>query len=801
VRRFILLVGALVALSPFVVFTSSDGRAATGSPTASSPFGGNGHNISFDGRILIAAHGEGWMMQVFRPDRVRYAPGGIPILDDAFSPRALVQPATYGENALAICEENADTTRYACDDAGNPGGPYDCYDFVILDSDATGATPNRLRRRRLKLWIAEPRTGSARYHRHEWIGGMETLRAGTRDLRGIEPTVTRDGRLLVWQGHPDNDGDIDILMYSVNDTPCGSTNWSPPAVISHMYNDTRVRGRYRLAERQLRAADGTPFADNALVHGGYPWVFPEGDAITFTAAPMPCRSENDPGGCGPRRNALSVIGYPTNFGVAHIDGAVNPSTEDTVRLFFSSPGPDMFEQVPVTGGTDVWPFFGSNTSNYTELVFDDGLDGNYAGVWHFNESVNAAGNLDTSRTPDTSGYFNTGNVRGAYFPAANNGLFGKALVFGGDGDHVEVPHNSSLDPTNAIAVEMWIRPSAPVDCDGNNNYRVLLGKGDIGTGSYSIVLEEGQHFQARVRAGGVQRSVVSTRGIPVGEWSHIGFTYEASGRMRFYIDGEIAGESMYPAATLTGSTQPLRIGGPGGSTPTCPNGNGSFQGDIDEVRISRMARDLTFAPRPGNHARFVEQWVPPQVEAGRPFFARFTYRNIGTTAWSPGTQHRLGAQAPTDNGRWGSGRIDLPRRINPGETVTIGAMLTAPSELGVHEMQWGLVQEGAEWFGPHTTLVNVEVVPPGTLPDAGPPPPEPDAGMLPGDEDGGGVIVVRPDGGMVQPGEDGGMPMSGFDAGEDDRGMTGGGCAVSRGESSLAWLVSLFAIVLWRRRK
>ena len=38
----------------------------------------------------------------------------------------------------------------------------------------------------------------------------------------------------------------------------------------------------------------------------------------------------------------------------------------------------------------------------------------------------------------------------------------------------------------------------PVDpnCDGNNNYRVLLSKGAVGQGSYSIVLEEDGSFQA-----------------------------------------------------------------------------------------------------------------------------------------------------------------------------------------------------------------------------------------------------------------------------------------------------------------
>lgn len=767
---------------------------------------GNGHNVSFDGRIFVVRRGNddpsgGWFLMVLRPERLTYSPGGVPVLTGgAFSDPAQVQPFASGENALALCEANADDTPYPCNDAGDrtAAGPYACYDFFVLDSNAYAGEHNGLRRRQLKVWIASPGTADAQLHRHQWIGGMEPVRAGGGDLRGIEPTVTRDGRLLVWQGHPANDGQIDILMYATNDTPCAATGWDGPHIISHMHVDPRVRGRYRLSERQLRAADGTPYADGALVRGAYPWLFGDGEALVFTAAAMPCRGTEDPPGCGPRRNALSVMGYPTNWGLAHIDGAVNPSTADTVRLFFSSPGPGAFEQLPVTGGADVWPFFGSNTSNYTELVFDDALDGNYAGVWHMNESVNVSGDLDRARTPDTSGYFNTGNVRGATFPSANNGLFGKALVFGGDGDHVEVPHDASLDPVNGLTVEMWLRPSAPVDCDANNNYRFLLGKGNIGDGSYSLVFEEGETLQARVLAGGTMRGVRSGRGIPVGAWSHVGFTYDAtSGALRMFIDGELVGEAATPPATLSGSTHPLRIGGPGGARASCPNGDGSFAGDIDEVRISRSVRDLTFAPRPGNHARFVSQAVPERVEAGRPFRASFTYRNIGTTAWSAATFHRLGAQAPMDNGRWGTGRIDVPGRVQPSATVTIDATLTAPAELGPQPMQWGLVQDGAEWFGPYTDLISVEVVPPGTLPDAGPPPvrdggPEPDAGI-------GGAT----DGGSVMPPRDGGSTSPGIDGGSTGGGVTGGcGCRLGPSRSS-PWALSVLLVLAlaYRRRR
>lgn len=799
-KRAPLLFAALVVVSSAIAV-----HAASGSKTVGSPMAGNGHNISFDGRVFVVRQGPGWMLTLLRPEQITYAPGGLPRLGaGAFSAPALIQAPDNGENALAICEADAGNTPYACDDAGDPGGPYACYDFWIVDSNAEGGQYNGLRRRRLKVWVANPSTATASLHRHQWMGGLEPVQAGGADLRGIEPTVTRDGRLLVWQGHPDNDGKIDILMYATNATPCAAGGWDGPHVISHMYADANVRGTYRLGERQLRAADGTPFADNQLVRGAYPWLFADGDALTFTAATMPCRATEDPPGCGPRRNALSVIGYPTNWGIAHIDGDVNPSTKDTVRLFFSSPGPVHFDQVPVTGGTDVWPFFGSNTSNYTELVFDDALDGRYAGVWHMNESVNTDGNLDLTRTPDTSGYFNTAIVNGARFPDANQAPFGKALVFDGDGDHIEVPHDASLDPINAMSIQMTLRLASAVDCDANNNYRVLLSKGDVASGAYSLVLEEGERIQARVRAGGQERALLSTRGLPVGQWVNLGMSYDgATGAMRLYIDAEPAGAADFPPGTLDGSSAPLRVGSPGGSRATCPNGDGAFAGDIDELAISRAVRDLTHAPLPGNDARFVMQEIPAQVEAGQPFFACVTLRNAGTTAWSDATMHRLGSEAPRDNARWGTGRVTLRDRALPGADVGILLELTAPSMLGTYDMQWQMVQDGAEWFGETTELASVEVVADGTLPDVPPPtcmtvpPMLPDGGMPNADA---GPLPPGVDGGPLPPGVDGGP---GIDAGtsEESPPEEGCGCHAAGRPSSAAWPLVLGLALLWKRRR
>jgi MYXO-CTERM domain-containing protein len=461
----------------------------------------------------------------------------------------------------------------------------------IIDSDASGDQPNVLRRRALKVWVSDPETADADVHKWEWGPSRQQLsRVGGGQLRGIEPTVTADGRMLIWQGHPDNDGQIDVLMYATNSTACGLSGWDGPHNLGAMFTDPDVNGVYPLGERALRAADGSIYGPNDLLRGAYPWVFPDGEAINFTSVTVPCRAENDPPGCGPRRGGLAVIGYPTNWALAHIDGGANPNTDETVRLFFSSPGPDTFDQIPVTPGVDVWPMFGSNTRNYVEVVFDDGLDGNYAGVWHMNEMVDRDGNLDRSRTPDVSGYFNTGQVEAAVFPTSNNSPDGKALVFDGTGAHVRVPHDASLDPINRITIEMRVRLAADPNCDDNNNYRMLLGKGNIADGSYTIILEQSRRLQARVNVGGEQRSLVSTEALPIGQWSDIEFAYDGqTGELTFELDGIEAGTATYEPGQLEGSSADLLIGGPGGPRAACPDGDGAFAGAIDEVRISRSS--------------------------------------------------------------------------------------------------------------------------------------------------------------------------------------------------------------------
>ncbi len=616
------------------------GQAATSSKSVQSGMGGNGHNVTFDGRVFIVRQGgnpDGWFANVFRPQQVTRDAENFPRMDQgAFGPFVHIQAPTNGENALAICEPNPDDTPYRCNDQNqrDTNGAFLCYELVIIDSNAEANQENSLYRRELFLRTDPADNPNATLVHFEWRGARELM--GPR-MRGIEATVSRDGRLLIYQGHPNNNGEIDIIMYTTNDTPCGLTGWATARSLSAMHTDAAASARYRLGERQLRAADGTAYAANSLFRGAYPWLFPDGDALIFASVTVPCRAENDPAGCGPRRGGISVIGYPTNWGLAHVDGAVNPDTDQTVRLFFSSPGPRQFPNLPATPGVDVWPFFGSNTQNYTEIVLDDGLDGQYAGNWHMNENVTVTGTMDNRKVPDSSGYFGTGTLNGgAVLPARNNGVVGKALELNGSDGWMRVENSTALNPVNALTVEMHVFPAAPVDCDANNNWRVLLQKGSVGQGVTSLVLEEGETMQARVQSGGAERAIWANGAIPVGQSSHVAYTFDgATGAMAFFINGVETNRVTHPAGVINGNISPIFIGGSGSNRGACPDGAGSFQGKLDEVKISRVVRYGAVAPP-------VDAGVPQSSSAAPPASSASQGASSTGTASSVGTASSMG---------------------------------------------------------------------------------------------------------------------------------------------------------------
>ncbi|ATB30566.1 hypothetical protein MEBOL_004027 [Melittangium boletus DSM 14713] len=588
----------------------------------STPFGSNGHASSLDGRLFIGNVGEDhatttttWRARVFKPEAVTYDAQGKPGFGAAFSPGKTTQ-VKNGENALALCFPN-------------PAQPYTLsagtavYQPYIFDSMMFNG-PNRFRRRTLDARISQPFTTQAEVSTFT-TGPLETLTTVTgAGIFGIEPTMTSDGRLLLYQGGPNNDGAIDRIMYTYNPTPCAATGWSTPRPLSMMYNDTTSGvKRYPLAWQRMKAATGEFFGDTLngdIVRGAYPWVDHEGRNVLFMAVGFT-------GAAGGRREAVSLIGADTGWTAHHVDGSINTDRQDVAHLFYSGPMWN-FEQerapeqnfppgtnnetryLPVTKTHDVLSLFGSNTADYNEVDLGELSHPFQLLTLPMNELVTRAGTYDLTRTPDTSGRFYTGTLVGTASISASNAVTqppsgslwephgkGKALTLPGGGaltvNLTDATHTvpGVGAPVRGFSLQLAVRPDAAINqgCSGNP-YRYLLAK----PGGLDLIYETNGAVQMSFVINGTRTRLGWSPVLPKGVWTHLAYTWDGvSGEFGEYINGVKTGRALpVVPGTFKLGTGTLYVGaGANLDTQTCPaNGEGSFQGFIDEVRFFTQAR-------------------------------------------------------------------------------------------------------------------------------------------------------------------------------------------------------------------
>ncbi|HBP16170.1 MAG TPA: hypothetical protein DEA08_00060, partial [Planctomycetes bacterium] len=588
-------------------------------PIANPHLGGNGHAQTWDGRVFVVTRSPqgqtGWYARVFRPEALQADAAGRPSFQGAaFSPWLPLElngDASGGlsdHNALALVPAPGRLENpYPSDAAGDPqaGGAYRTYDALLLTQHYQ-PNDDRMGQRRLRLVVERPQSAQASVVRARFLDAFQEFRATNgQPLRGIEPTATFDGHLLVWQGHPDNDGKIDILVYSWNPQPGATSGWTPPRSLSDLYHvdrDRLVAGipfheRFPLAKQPLKDQAGRTFARGELYRGAYPWISRDGTELFHTSTLAGQAGVNRA-----RRGGYSVIGRWTGWGLRHIDGPLNPDREQTVRLFTSSPGPSPsfwrpYPEVadlplPYTRGEPVYPIFASNTASYGEVSFEDHEDGDYVCVLHLNELIRRDFTLDVTRTPDTSGNFNLGRLEGARFPQEqlgreeNHGISGQALYF----DHaaaVRVARSPSLDALQSFSAELWVRRRIDLGGDAENRYRFLLEL----PGSFDLILEESGALQASVRVGGQYRRSGGAGQVPLDRWTHVAVSYDhRAGRLTLFQDGSELKHVDFAPGPLDRPTGELTLG-PAGKLPRAPQvPTGDAELLLDELRVSRVAR-------------------------------------------------------------------------------------------------------------------------------------------------------------------------------------------------------------------
>jgi len=166
-----------------------------------------------------------------------------------------------------------------------------------------------------------------------------------------------------------------------------------------------------------------------------------------------------------------------------------------------------------------------------------------------------------------------------------------ALDYDGSNDYVEVPDSASLDITDKITIEAWIRPTA-----FSNQYPGIVCKWDwSGTNpqrSYSLYLTGYNKVWFMLSNDSLwhdEYSLQSSTVLSTNTWYYIAGVYNGS-VMKLYING-VKDAEKNATLTIYSGTAKVSIGASlkDGSVAT----DETFNGIIDEVRISNVSRSAS----------------------------------------------------------------------------------------------------------------------------------------------------------------------------------------------------------------
>ncbi|MEE9323512.1 MAG: LamG domain-containing protein, partial [Candidatus Aenigmarchaeota archaeon] len=232
-----------------------------------------------------------------------------------------------------------------------------------------------------------------------------------------------------------------------------------------------------------------------------------------------------------------------------------------------------------SSGTIISVYYKNNTAVSSGENATGVWDSYYKGVWHMTE-LNAT---------DSTSNNNDGNESGGvtYNPS---GKIDGADGFDGANDYVDVGNDSSLNITDALTMEAWIKFDT-VHSGG------IISKGNYNTyGPYGMHLSTSstQTIQFAVGDGDAATSrnnfYSNTIDIDNNSWHHVAVAFsDSDNEAKFYIDGALD-VTRSVTVSLGTNTKNVVIGATQGSSSP----SNFFNGSIDEVLISNTNRSANW---------------------------------------------------------------------------------------------------------------------------------------------------------------------------------------------------------------
>ena len=219
-----------------------------------------------------------------------------------------------------------------------------------------------------------------------------------------------------------------------------------------------------------------------------------------------------------------------------------------------------------------------STDKYHQALPDSlgSVDTGSAGIINMTGNVYLAHMNDTSNSiADSSGNSITGT---SYNSTSVDGYFGKAQRFNGTKAYIAVPNSPSLNPTQFITLEAWVKWNA--DPTTKPGWAQILSKN--GDNQYQL-----QHnttntfFEFAVSTSVARKWIFSTTVPKMGIWYHVVSTYDGA-LQKIYVNGVFEAQGSL-TGTISTSVAPISIG------RRTSSADRYFTGDIDEVAIYNRA--------------------------------------------------------------------------------------------------------------------------------------------------------------------------------------------------------------------
>ena len=141
---------------------------------------------------------------------------------------------------------------------------------------------------------------------------------------------------------------------------------------------------------------------------------------------------------------------------------------------------------------------------------------------------------------------------------------------------------------------------------------------------------------------------------------------------------------------------------------------------------------LVTCANPADDAQFVSSTFPATMTAGQSYPGTLTMKNVGTNTWTDAGSVMNGDNLnipQNDPNIWGVGGALFPARgqsVAPGQSVTFGFTVTAPTSAGTYPLRYQMLHQNVGWFGDISptritvtpVTINLTINLTGTTPDA-----------------------------------------------------------------------------------